>query len=160
MEYLYELEFEDGRKTVVSKDHPLIMETYGTFTLEKFGISSCLSFRRRKIDVSHRHIYIINLEGGVSKLISVERSFFPQMTYDISVSCDRLYFSDGLLNHNCVTSDTKVEVKVKDKGEDVEDTEENHGSVSIFELFYKNKRNKTFLDRLIYFLFRQKQKFK
>lgn len=152
MEHLYELWFEDGKKTVVSKDHPLITETYGIFTLEKFGISSCLSFFRRNIDVSHRHIYIINIEGGVSKLISVERSYFPQMTYDVSVSCDRLYFSDGLLNHNCVTSDTKVEVKIKDEDE--------HGSVSIFELFYRNKKKKTFLDRLIYFLFRQKQKFK
>lgn len=150
MEYLYALEFEDGKKTVVSKDHPLITETYGTFTLEKYGIPKCLSFRKRKIDVSHVHIGILNIDGGVSKLINVERSYFPMMTYDISVSCDRLYFSDGLLNHNCVTSDTKVEVKVGD----------DHGSLSIFELFYRNKKKKTFLDRLIYFLFRQKQKFK
>lgn len=150
MEYLYELTFEDGKKTVVSKDHPLITETYGVFSLDKYGVSQHLSFCRRKMDVSHRHIYIINIDGGASKLVSVERSYFPQMTYDVSVTCDRLYFSDRLLNHNCVTSDTKVEVKV---GED-------SGSVSIFELFYKNKKSKTFLDRVIYFLFRQKQKFK
>ena len=152
MEYLYALEFEDGRNTVVSKDHPLITETYGMFTLAKYGIVDCLSFRKRKIDVSHMDFHILNIDGGVSKLISVERSYFPQMTYDVSVSCDRLYFSDGLLNHNCVTSDTKVEVKMKDG--------DAHGSVSIFELFYRNKKTKTLLDRLIYFLFRQKQKFK
>lgn len=147
MDYLYHLRFDDGRETILTKDHPLITNTHGTFTLETYGISAHASFFHRFVDTSYMNIFIKNIDGGVSKLMSVERSYFPMMTYDVSVSCDHLYFSDGLLNHNCVTSETLIDVRVSD----------NTFSIPISDLFYANKKRLTFIDKIIRFLFRLKR---
>lgn len=148
MDYLYTLYFSDGKKTTLTREHPLITESYGVFTLKLYGIDKIVRIPGGTIDVSHMNIYIKNIEDSSSRLDFVEKSYFPMMTYDVTVSCDRLYFSDGLLNHNCVTSETMVDVR----HDGVEK------AVPIVDLFYGNKKKMTFLDKVIFFLFRLRRK--
>ena len=72
-----------------------------------------------------------------------------RVVYDLSVdSVTRLYLANNFYVHNCVTADTTIDVIDSQDGME-------YTSVPIYELYYKNLQNPTWLDKLEYWLQRK-----
>ena len=83
------------------------------------------------------------------KIISIRDLKEKRTVYDISIdSAPRLYLANGFYVHNCITADTTIDVI------DTQDGTE-YTSVPIYELYYKNLQNPTWLDKLEYWLQRK-----
>ena len=93
-----------------------------------------------------------NLAFGKAKVISIRRSYFKYSLYDLTTSKshkvlpDHWYNIDGIRVHNCVTSDTTIDVYNKDTGE--------RSTEQMFELFYKYKARLNVLDKIERLLYR------
>lgn len=87
-----------------------------------------------------------------AKVISIGWSYFKYSLYDLTTSKphkalpDHWYNIDGIRVHNCVTSDTTVDVYNKDSGE--------YSTEQMFELFYRYKAKLSVLDKLERSLYR------
>lgn len=93
-----------------------------------------------------------NLAVPRVKVIGVKESYFKYSLYDLTTHKphkplpDHWYNINGVRVHNCVVSDTEVEVYDKEKDE--------YSTEQMFELFYKYKVRLTLFDRIERLLYR------
>ena len=93
-----------------------------------------------------------NLAVPRVKVIGVKESYFKYSLYDLTTRKphaplpDHWYNINGVRVHNCVVSDTEVEVYDKEKDE--------YSTEQMFELFYKYKVRLTLFDRIERLLYR------
>jgi hypothetical protein len=83
------------------------------------------------------------------KVTGIQELNEKRTVYDISISSSpRLYLANNFYVHNCITADTQVSVIDTEHGTE-------YTSVPVYELYYKNLQNPTWLDKLEYWLQRK-----
>ena len=143
------IELDDDTILTVSPEHVIhdvlmYSEDFGNY--ENFPSIEAQYIQVGAVITKHNSVF------GRAKVISIRWSYFKYSLYDLTTRKphkplpDHWYNINGIRVHNCVTSDTTVEIYNKDTGE--------RSIEQMFELFYKYKARLTVLDKLERSLYR------
>ena len=143
------IELEDDTILTMSPDHVIhdvlmYNENFGNY--ENFPSIEAQYIQVGAVITKH------NLTFPRVKVVGIRESYFKYSLYDLTTRKphkplpDHWYNIDGIRVHNCVTSDTIVEIYNKDTGE--------HSTEQMFELFYRYKVKLSVLDKLERSLYR------
>ena len=143
------IELEDDTTLVMSPNHVIH---------DVLMYNSSLGYYKKYDSIEAQYIQVgaivttRNLATPRVKVIGIRKSYFKYSLYDLTTRKphkslpDHWYNINGVRVHNCVISDTTVEVY--DKGKDEYSTEQ------MFELFYKYKVRLTLFDKIERLLYR------
>lgn len=135
-DYIYEVILKNGVKINLTKTHKVYCNS------EFLAIKDIMDYKYEDYFLQ----YDSNLSDGKSLIVKIKKSYFKYFTYDITVNNDiKSYFANGVEVHNCVTY--KTDINLYNAKDDIL-----YNNVPIFEIYYRNKKNKTFLDNIEYFL--------
>lgn len=151
-----------GRVHYCKPDHVLYIklsnDTVLTLSPDHFVHNVLMFDSHLKYYKNHRAIKAKYLEIGASinsnklTIVGIKKSYFKYSLYDLTTRSphkllpDHWYNISGIRVHNCVVSDTEVEIYNKEKDE--------YSTEQMFELFYKYKVRLTLLDRIERSLYR------
>lgn len=145
------IELNDGTTLTMSPEHiihdvMMYNENSGSYENFSFIEAQCIQVGAI-IDGKY------NLAFPRIEVIGIRKSYFKYSLYDLTtrkphkVLPDHWYnINNGIRVHNCVVSDTKVEIYDKEKDE--------YSTEQMFELFYKYKAKLTLFDRIERSLYR------
>lgn len=153
-DYLYTLYFPNGQKIRCTLDHGLICNEYEYgMVLDEWGKckeDDCVT--RHDIEVKVGNILFgsneyrvkcdISQTNKYQPVIKWKKSLLKYSTFDITTDGNHVYKANGVYVHNCVTYD--INVNIYDKNTD------KRNDVPIFELYYKNLKKMSFLDKIEY----------
>lgn len=143
------IELEDDTTLVMSPNHVIhdvLMYNSNLGHYKNYDSIEAQCIQIRAIITTH------NLAVPRVKVIGVKESYFKYSLYDLTTHKphkplpDHWYNINGVRVHNCVVSDTEVEVYDKEKDE--------YSTEQMFELFYKYKVRLTLFDRIERLLYR------
>lgn len=143
------IELEDDTVLVMSPDHVMhdvLMYNSNLGYYKKYDSIEAQYIQVGAIVTTH------NLATPRVKVIKIRKSYFKYSLYDLTTHKphkplpDHWYNINGVRVHNCVASDTEVEVYDKEKDE--------YSTEQMFELFYKYKVRLTLFDRIERSLYR------
>ena len=143
------IELEDNTILTVSPDHVIhdvLMYSSDFGNYENFPSIEAQYIQVGAVITKH------NLANPRVKVVGIRESYFKYSLYDLTTRKphkplpDHWYNINGIRVHNCVTSDTTVEIYNKDTGE--------RSTEQMFELFYKYKARLTVLDKIERLLYR------
>ena len=143
------IELEDDTVLIMSPDHVMhdvLMYNSNLGYYKKYDSIEAQYIQVGAIVTTH------NLATPRVKVIKIRKSYFKYSLYDLTTHKphkplpDHWYNINGVRVHNCVASDTEVEVYDKEKDE--------YSTEQMFELFYKYKVRLTLFDRIERSLYR------
>ena len=143
------IELEDDTTLVMSPDHVIhdvLMYNSNLGYYKNFDSIGAQYIQVGAIVTTH------NLAVPRVKVVRIRKSYFKYSLYDLTTRKphkplpDHWYNINGVRVHNCVASDTEVEVYDKEKDE--------YSTEQMFELFYKYKVRLTLFDKIERSLYR------
>ena len=143
------IELEDDTTLVMSPDHVMhdvLMYNSNLGYYKNYDSIGAQYIRVGAIVTTH------NLAVPRVKVVKIRKSYFKYSLYDLTTRKphkplpDHWYNINGVRVHNCVTSDTKVEIYDKEKDE--------YSIEQMFELFYRYKVRLTLFDKIERSLYR------
>ena len=143
-------ELEDDTVLMMSPEHiihDVMMHTSESGSYEYFSFIEAQYIQIGAIIISKHNLALPRI-----RVVGIRKSYFKYSLYDLTTRKphaplpDHWYNINGVRVHNCVVSDTKVEVYDKEKDE--------YSTEQMFELFYKYKAKLTLFDRIERFLYR------